>query len=60
MISTLFISPFLMRIEFVLTGFFCFSPSQLLLRQQVIKGKKSFPLRYNLEKVTGFQINKIM
>ena len=26
--STLFISVFLMRIKFVLAGFFCFSPSQ--------------------------------
>ena len=29
--STLFISVFLMRIKFVLTGFFCFSPSQAVI-----------------------------
>ena len=29
--STLFISVFLMRIKFVLTGFFCISPSQAVI-----------------------------
>ena len=41
--STLFISIFLMRIEFVLNGFFCFSPSQAVIIAIASNKRQKYP-----------------